>query len=79
MYRAPHTRHSTMTWPAISDLGPPVLTVLADVARRRPRRRIVSGPGQRRANAAGIVARGADVMVVAAALSGPTPRAQEPA
>jgi hypothetical protein len=82
MYQAPHTRHSTMIWPGMSDLGPLVLPVLAGGARRcaeRPGRRIVSSPGQRRANAAGILASGADVTVVAAALSGATPKAQEPA
>jgi hypothetical protein len=83
MYRAPHTRHSTMTWLAMCDLGRPVLPVLAGGARRRarhPGRRILSSAGRRRASAAGILARAADVMVVrAAALSGATPQAREPA
>jgi hypothetical protein len=78
MYRAPHTRHSTMTWSAMSDLGPPGLPVLAGVALHSPQRprRIVSRPGQRRASAAGIVARGADAMVAAEALFGATPNAR---
>jgi hypothetical protein len=82
MYRAPHTRHSTMTWLAMGDLGRPVLPVLAGGAGRRSRRpgcRILSSPGRRRASAAGILAGAADVMVGAAALSGATPQAREPA
>lgn len=76
--RAPHTRHSTMTWPAMSELGPRALLVLAGVALHSPRRfrRIVVRPGQRRASAAGIAAQGDDAMVGAGALFGARPEAR---